>query len=126
MHTRAFKGMIKKNKKSSKQRVTAQDDPTELVQRIHGGDREAESQLIQKYSKPFLTLLRCKVKDPELAQDLHQDTFRVVLGRLRGKDLETQARWRIPLTEANKQVHSSSWCMFRSSSYNVQLSSNSY
>ena len=72
--------------------MTAQEDPTDLVQRIRSGDSEAESLLIQKYSRPLLTLLRCKVKDPELAQDLHQDTFRVVLERLRDKGLDDPSK----------------------------------
>lgn len=39
--------------------------PTELVQRIRNGDRDAETCLIRKYSMPLMTLMRYRVKDPD-------------------------------------------------------------
>lgn len=72
--------------------MTQDIDPTELVQRIHAGDQAAESLLVQKYSTPLFTLIRCRVHDPELAQDLLQDTFRIVIERLRSKGLDDPAK----------------------------------
>lgn len=68
--------------------MSPQIDSAELVQRIRAGDREAESLLVQKYSRPLLTLIRCRVKDPDLADDLHQDTFQTVIQRLRTKGID--------------------------------------
>jgi len=68
--------------------LTHQTVAAELVRRIGQGDREAESLLVQKYSRPLLTLMRCRVSDPDLVQDLHQDTFRIVIQRLRERGLD--------------------------------------
>ena len=59
----------------------------ELVQRIREGDRTAEEELIRRYSRGLLFHLRRTAGDPDLAEDLHQETFRVVLERLRGEGI---------------------------------------
>ena len=59
---------------------------TGLVRRIASGDSSAEGELVERYSRGVLYLLRRLA--PELADDLHQETFRVVLERLRRRELD--------------------------------------
>lgn len=64
---------------------------TGLVRRIAAGDASAEGELVQRYSRGLHYLLRRLGAAPELADDLHQETFRVVLERLRGRGLDEPA-----------------------------------
>jgi RNA polymerase sigma-70 factor, ECF subfamily len=59
-----------------------------LARRIHAGDADAERELVERYSKGLLYHLRQITRDPFLADDLHQETFRAVLLRLRSGTLE--------------------------------------
>lgn len=63
-----------------------------LVERIARGDARAESELVERYSRGVLHLLRRSTGDADLADDLHQETFRIVLQRLRGAGLEEPER----------------------------------
>ena len=51
----------------------------ELAQRIGRGDRSAEAELFERYGRGVLYLLNRKTRDPELARDLRQETFRVAI-----------------------------------------------
>jgi RNA polymerase sigma-70 factor (ECF subfamily) len=62
-----------------------------LVRRIAAGDAAAEEQLVARYSRGILYLLRRLGASPELAEDLHQETFRIVLERLRQRGLAEPA-----------------------------------
>lgn len=62
-------------------------DKASLVRRIHSGDRAAEGELVAHYSRSVLYLLRRRVRDPETALDMHQETFVQLLRRLRQGDL---------------------------------------
>ena len=67
----------------------------DLVRRIHrgkGGDTAAETELFRRYSRGLLYMLRRLAGDPALADDLHQETFRVVIERLRERGLEEPER----------------------------------
>ncbi|MEE8584285.1 MAG: sigma-70 family RNA polymerase sigma factor [Acidobacteriota bacterium] len=64
----------------------------ELVERIQAGDKEAESELVNRYSRGLLFMLRRQAGDPELASDLHQDTFQIVLVRLRRSGLRAPGK----------------------------------
>ncbi len=64
----------------------------DLVRRIRGGDRPAEDKMIERYSRGVLLLLSRLSGSAEVAEDLHQETFRVVLERLRGSGLEDPGR----------------------------------
>jgi RNA polymerase sigma-70 factor (ECF subfamily) len=59
-----------------------------IARRIRAGDADAERELVERYSKGLLYHLRQVTRDPFLADDLHQETFRVVLLRLRTGALE--------------------------------------
>ena len=65
---------------------------TELANRIRRGEKLAEHDFIQRYSKGLFSFLRRKTGDDDLADDLHQDTFRIVLERLRTSGLENPAQ----------------------------------
>ena len=56
---------------------------TDLVRRIAAGDAVAEERLVERYRRGLLYLLRHLGAPPELAEDLGQETFRIVLERLR-------------------------------------------
>jgi RNA polymerase sigma-70 factor (ECF subfamily) len=60
---------------------------TDLVRRIAAGDPAAEAALVERYSRGILYLLRRLGAAPELAEDLHQETFRIVLERMRRRGL---------------------------------------
>ena len=62
-------------------------DPASLVQRIEDGDSEAERELYELHHRGLVYLLRRLTQDPALAEDLAQDTFRIVLERVRQGDL---------------------------------------
>jgi RNA polymerase sigma-70 factor (ECF subfamily) len=59
-----------------------------IVARIAAGDAGAETELVSRYQRGVLQMLKCGTPDPELARDICQDTFVVVLRRLRTAPLE--------------------------------------
>jgi RNA polymerase sigma-70 factor (ECF subfamily) len=64
---------------------------TDLVRRIAAGDASAEETLVLRYSRGLLYLLRRLGAPPDLAEDLHQETFRIALERLRRRALDEPA-----------------------------------
>ncbi len=60
----------------------------DLVTRIRNGSRDAEDAMVRRYGPGLLYLLKRRTRDPELALDLRQDTFRVAIERLRRSALE--------------------------------------
>lgn len=64
------------------------ESPEAIVAGIFAGDNDAEHALIEKYQESLYLILLHRTKDPELARDLVQDTFIVVLGKLRDEALE--------------------------------------
>lgn len=79
---------------------TAQDDAAQkaaqeaahLVQRIHAGDASAETELVERYSRGLSYMLRKLTSDPSLAEDLHQDSLRVVIEKARAGEIERPER----------------------------------
>lgn len=67
------------------------DIATTLAQRIADGDDRAENELVDRYRDGLRYLLRRLTGSPELAEDLTQETLRIVLERLRGRGLEDPA-----------------------------------
>ena len=58
-----------------------------LVASVQRGDRAAETELVERYGRGVMILLRARTRDPQLAQDLYQDTFERVLEKVRSGDL---------------------------------------
>ncbi len=65
---------------------------TALASRIQQGNKLAEQDFVGRYSKGLLSFLRRKTNNDDLADDLHQDTFRIVLERLRVSGLENPSK----------------------------------
>jgi RNA polymerase sigma-70 factor, ECF subfamily len=64
----------------------------ELSRRIGDGDRAAEAQLVERYERGVLYLLRRRTRDTELALDLRQETFRIAIEKLRAKEITEPQR----------------------------------
>ncbi len=62
--------------------------PAGLVHRIRSGDLQAEQELVNTYQRSILEILRHRTRDAELAQDLLQETFIVIIRRLRSEGIE--------------------------------------
>ncbi len=59
-----------------------------LATQVLQGEKSAEEELVGRYSRGLLSFLRRKTNDDDLAVEMHQDTFRIVLERLRTSGLE--------------------------------------
>ncbi len=55
----------------------------DLVERIEQGDRQAEEEAVERYSAGLRHLLLRLTRDPSQADDLHQETFRLAIEKLR-------------------------------------------
>lgn len=60
---------------------------SDLVARIACGDAAAEIEFYERYTRVLVFYLRRLTRDRALADDLHQDTFRIALLRLRREPL---------------------------------------
>jgi RNA polymerase sigma-70 factor (ECF subfamily) len=95
---------------------TVQPDPdseaaiaTDLARRIRAGDRKAEEELVRRYSRGLLVHLRRMTGDPALSDDLHQETFRVVLERLRREELEEPGRLAAFVLRTGRNLFLGAW-----------------
>jgi RNA polymerase sigma-70 factor (ECF subfamily) len=71
------------SKPSSSSDDTEARASADIVERIRRGDSGAETELWDRYCRGLLFLLRRRTRDPDLAQDLRQETFRIALEKLR-------------------------------------------
>ena len=60
---------------------------SELVTRIGAGDKSAEEELVSKYWKSLYFILNRRCSDTQLAADLAQDTFIVVISKARNGEI---------------------------------------
>jgi RNA polymerase sigma-70 factor, ECF subfamily len=67
------------------------DRPENLVARIQAGDRRAEERVVELYGRGVAILLDRHTNGRPEAQDLFQDTFRLVLEKLRKGELREPA-----------------------------------
>jgi RNA polymerase sigma-70 factor (ECF subfamily) len=81
----------------------------ELVRRIQAGDAAAESEMVERYSRGLLFMLRRRTGDPALADDLHQETFRIVLLRLRGEGIGQPERLSAFILQTAKNLFLGDW-----------------
>ncbi len=68
------------------------DPSVELVRRIRSGDPGAEAELVQRFSRALTFLLRRLTRDEAAADDLYQETFRLVIEKVRGGELREPER----------------------------------
>jgi RNA polymerase sigma-70 factor (ECF subfamily) len=59
------------------------EQPADLVRRILAGERSAEDELVHRYNHGISIIVRRMVKDPGVTDDLSQETFRLVLEKIR-------------------------------------------
>jgi RNA polymerase sigma-70 factor (ECF subfamily) len=64
----------------------------DFVKRIGQGDRRAEEQLVLRYQRGLIYLLRRRTRDPQLALDLTQETLRIAIEKLRQSPIEQVER----------------------------------
>ncbi len=67
------------------------NDPAHLVARIIAGDRSAEEALVARYARGVRVVL-AKSRDPALIDDLFQDTFLLVLMKIREGQLKEPSK----------------------------------
>ena len=80
----ATPAFVHQNEEYSPQRGSAGRSSLEaLVTRIAAGDRGAETALVHELGRATYLLLRRLARNRELAEDLYQETFRIVLVSLR-------------------------------------------
>ena len=60
----------------------------DFVKRIGQGDRRAEEELVRRYQRGLIYLLKRRTRDPQLALDLTQETFRIAIEKLRQSPIE--------------------------------------
>ena len=69
----------------------AQLSPEELVNRIYTGEHSAEQELVSKYWRSLYFILNRQSNDPELAADITQEAFIVVINKARLGQIENPA-----------------------------------
>ncbi|MDP2535901.1 RNA polymerase sigma factor [Alteromonas stellipolaris] len=65
---------------------------TALVKRILAGDAAAELQMIERYKRGLRYVLRRKCHDLDLTADISQETWRIVIERIRNNELREPAK----------------------------------
>jgi RNA polymerase sigma-70 factor (ECF subfamily) len=65
---------------------------TDLVRRIRSGDPAAEAELVERFSRAVSFLLRRLARDEAVAEDLYQETFRLVIEKVRAGELRDAER----------------------------------
>lgn len=68
------------------------DPSVELVHRIVSGDPAAEAELVRRFSRALTFLLQRLTRDEAAAEDLYQETFRLVIEKVRGGELREAER----------------------------------
>ena len=63
-----------------------------LVNRVQNGDRAAETEMIERYSRGLRFLLRRKTRDTTLTEDFLQETWAIALVKIRENGLDNPNR----------------------------------
>jgi len=71
---------------------SAELSPGDLVQRIRGGDRGAEEELVSRFGEGLSFLLRRWTRERTAAEDLYQETFRLALEKIRRGEVRDPER----------------------------------
>jgi len=61
--------------------------PAQLVERIRKGDREAENELVTRYTRGVFVVINQSISETPAAEDVFQESFRVVLEKIRAGDV---------------------------------------
>ena len=66
---------------------TATEELVDIVRRITAGDSTAEDEIIRRYERGIAVIIDNVVRNQSVTEDLSQETFRIVLEKLRRGDL---------------------------------------
>jgi len=64
----------------------------QLVTRVRDGDRAAETEMVERYSRGLRFLLRRKTRDTTLSEDFLQETWAIALVKIRENGLDNPER----------------------------------
>jgi RNA polymerase sigma-70 factor (ECF subfamily) len=64
----------------------------DLVGRIRGGDRQAETELVERYNRAVMSIIRRALGNSTVADDLYQETFCIIIEKIRGGDIKEAER----------------------------------
>jgi RNA polymerase sigma-70 factor, ECF subfamily len=67
--------------------INTADAGADLVSRIRAGDRQAEAELVERYSCGVKIIIRREIGSASVADDLYQETFRIVIEKTRRGDI---------------------------------------
>ena len=67
--------------------ISKTDGGSELVSRIRAGDQQAEVELVECYSSVVMSIIRREVGDTALTDDLYQESFCIILEKVRRGDV---------------------------------------
>lgn len=67
--------------------LTEKDIAKSLVSRIIQGDRQAEKEMVERYQRGLIFMLKRKADDIALAEDIAQETWRIVIEKVRANSL---------------------------------------
>ncbi len=65
---------------------------SQLVTRVRDGDRAAETEMVERYSRGLRYLLRRKTRDTNLTEDFLQETWAIALVKIRDNGLDNPER----------------------------------
>lgn len=72
--------------------VSNETELTQLVKRIMGGDSAAEAEVVRRYNQGVAIIIDQIVRSRSATEDLSQDTFKIVLTKVRRGDLREPER----------------------------------
>jgi RNA polymerase sigma-70 factor, ECF subfamily len=67
--------------------INSADAGADLVSRIRAGDQQAEAELVERYSDGVKIIIRRETGSASVADDLYQETFRIVIEKIRRGDV---------------------------------------
>jgi RNA polymerase sigma-70 factor, ECF subfamily len=81
-----------KSKRVEASAINSADAGADLVSRIRAGDRQAEAELVERYSRGIMTIIRREVGASSVADDLYQEAFRIAIEKIRQGDVREPER----------------------------------
>jgi len=77
-------------------------DDASLVKRVCSGDIAAENEVVKRYQAGLKTILFNKAKDQEVVDEVLQDTWVIVLTKIRARELRDPSKLRIFIIQVGK------------------------
>jgi RNA polymerase sigma-70 factor (ECF subfamily) len=72
--------------------INKADGGLDLASRIRLGDRQSETELVERYKRVVMSIIRREVGVSEIAEDLYQETFCIVIEKIRQGDIREADR----------------------------------